>query len=71
MHISFKHVVFWITLYRFIISNIINWKWSKSVDADYAKCLFLALIRRVWIIDFPLMGSDGGESLGKPSMFRL
>ena len=28
-------------------------------------CLLLALIRRTWNVDFPLMGSDGGESLGK------
>ena len=28
------------------------------------KCLLLALIRRAWIIDFSLMGSDSVESLG-------
>ena len=31
----FKHVVFWITPYKFIFSNIINWKRSDGVDADY------------------------------------
>ena len=30
----------------------------------------LALLRKVWIIDFPLMG-DGGESLGKTLMLHL
>ena len=35
------------------------------------KCLLLALIRRAWIIDFPLIDSDGAESLGKRSMLRL
>ena len=30
----------------------------------FNKCLLLALIRRVWIIDFPLMGRDEAKSLG-------
>ena len=32
------------------------------------KLLLLALITRAWIIDFPLMHSDGAESLGKRLM---
>ena len=43
----------------------LHWKRSDSVDVDYATCLLLALIRRAWVIDFPLMGSDGADSLGK------
>ena len=27
-------------------------------------CLLLTLIKRVWIIDFPLMSSDGAKCLG-------
>ena len=51
-------------------------KKSNSVDANYNfnkrwyrlssnMYLFLALMRKVWITDFPVMGSDGTESLGK------
>ena len=36
MHISFKHMVFRITLYKFTFSNIINWEQIDSVDADYS-----------------------------------
>ena len=32
---------------------------------------WLALIRRAWVTDFPLTGSDGAESLGKRSILGL
>ena len=35
-----------------------------SIMLPFNKCLLLTLIKRAWIIDFPLMGSDGAESLG-------
>ena len=37
----------------------------------FNKCLLLTLIRRAWIIDFLLMGSDGAKSLGTEAMLRL
>ena len=53
---------------------------STSVDDDYDfttrytitpnKCLLLALMIKVWIIDFTVMGSNDAESLGKPSMLH-
>ena len=35
------------------------------------KCLLLTLVRRMWIIDFPLMGSNGAESLGTEAIDAL
>ena len=37
----------------------------------FNKCLLLTLIRRVWIIDFPLMGSNGAESLGTEAIIII
>ena len=54
-----------------------DWK-SDSVNADYDpiwlircnKCLLLTLKWKAGINWFPVMGSDGVESLGKPTMFH-
>ena len=55
-------------------------KRSDSVDTDYDfitrytippnKCLLLALMIKVWIIDVTVMGSNDAENLGKPSMLH-
>ena len=35
-----------------------------SIMLPFNKCLLLTSIRRAWIIDFLLMGSDGADSQG-------